>query len=1075
MDASHRLDDDRGKLFQKLKPCCVKISNLLLREPQATHPASQELLQLVNQLIAILNDQINRDASIIDDKLADYIFFPLHNGFKHLDGYSMLLIEACIKCLRILIVYGWKSKISPQLTQQLLSTLTLVIDGVPGSKDKRQVSEETAFEAFATLTALFSVAASSPNAASGLAQQDSIPILGHGVTVMLQGAADGANAQIQTEALNSLQGVYNALREQEALATFLPGTISSLTKMLSTPNRYKSAVITACLNTIKTILTRVLGDMRTRPILAQEKKEADLDDADKKKILSPAWLRATVSQVKLALSTLMKLRTHDAAGVREALERLCVCLLDECHSTLSNCSTMLVETAVILDSPVQDAAFSAQTTLSHLVIIYPELGEAVKTTVYNWTTSIPRIMQLGDDDSKVTAIHNLSKGIKMLQTIGFESAFLGDSISMALRDSTAALVLSSQRLNKQGPQLQLLDGQNSAVSPLSESRFQPILLASESQRGLRSEFGDFFATLGLTSQTSKVAANLMEHARDSESVDQVAATWLCFELVKASNTTSAEADEFLDLSQYDASPQNDNILSDLYSFAVEVLDAHSESSSADWRLEALAMEITAYTAHQSGSAFRPELIDVLFPVAAFLGSHNRGLQQHAVATLNSLALSCEYANVSDLIVGNVDYMVNSVSMRLNTLDISPASMQVLLMMIRLAGPRLIPFLDDVVDSIFSALENFHGYTLFVENLFSVLKEIVDQSSRIEKHILTDKETVKINHKKRKRDETDPLESLAETLDKRDERKRRDAAEDASGKIIKGHPTTPWVSEASDANTAEVDEDNTQTDIARDEQKPAHSPTYQLLLRIAYLTQHYLTSPTPRLRRALLELLTTASSILAADEDSFLPLVNAIWPVVVERLYDHETFITIEACHALSGLCRAAGDFMSSRFQTEWDNKMRSWCRKMKSQAAQSSSGPRLRKGGTSAVSGSASNILIPVRLEDGIQGKTMVVEPHDSSSGSLGQYASPVKVWGAVMELLTSMVSYVRIDADMFDEILDLLSDALEKDAEVRKALENINEDAVWLVRYEKGLIEPLPTPAIEGVMLEAMRPLAQT
>ncbi|PHH83727.1 hypothetical protein CDD82_3801 [Ophiocordyceps australis] len=1069
MDVSQRVDDARGTLFQKLKPCCVQISNLVLRDTQPTPPVSQELLVLVNQLLAMLNDQIQRDPSVLDDKFADYIFFPLRNAFKHLDAYSMLLIEACIKCLRILIVYGWNAKISPQLTQQLLNTLTLAIDLAPGSKDKRQVSEETVLEAFATLNALFTVAASSPSAALGLAQQDSIPILGHGVTVMLQGAAHGASPQIQSEALKALQGVYNALREQEALATFLPGIISSLTKMLSTPNRYKAAVMALCLNTVKTVLTRVLADMRTRSILAQERKEADLNDAEKNKILSPAWLRATVSQVKLALSTMMKLRTHDAAGVREALERLCVSLLDECHSTLSNCSTMLVETAVVLDSPVEGPAFSAQTALSHLVIIYPELGEAVKTTVYNWTTSLPRIMQLGHDDSKVTAVHNLSKGIKMLQTIGFESAFLADSISMALRDSTTALVLSSQGQNNKGPQLQLLDGQNSAVSPLSESRFQPILLASESQRALRSEFRDFFATIGLTSQTSKVAANLMDYARDSESVDQVAATWLCFELVKASNSTTADVDAFLDLSQYDESSQSDNLVHDLYNFAVQVLDAHSDSSSADWRLEALAMEITAYAAHQSGSEFRPELIDVLFPIATFLGSQNRGLQQHAVATLNSLALSCEYANVSDLIVGNVDYMVNSVSMRLNTLDISPASMQVLLMMIRLAGPRLIPFLDDVVDSIFSALENFHGYTLFVENLFSVLKEIVDQSSRIEKHMLTDKETAKINHKKRKRDETDPLESLAETLHKRDERKQRDAAEDASGKIIKGHPTTPWVSEAPDANDS-----NPHTDIAKDEEKPANSPTYQLLLRIAYLTQHYLTSPTPRLRRALLELLTTASSVLAADEDSFLPLVNAIWPVVVERLYDHEAFVTIEACHALSGLCRAAGDFMSSRFQTEWDNKMRSWCRKIKSQATQSSSGPRLRKGVASAVSGSASNILIPVRSEDGLRGKTMEVETHDSWSGSLGQYASPVKVWGAVVELLTSMVSYVRVDADMFDEILDLLSDALERDVEVRKALENINEDAVWLVRYEKGLIEPLPTPSAEGVRFETMRPLAQ-
>ncbi|KND92337.1 TEL2-interacting protein 1 [Tolypocladium ophioglossoides CBS 100239] len=1058
---------ERNALFQKLKPCCIKISQLAIRETE--RPASpRELLELTSQVLGILNEQIEHNPAALDEKLAEYVFFPLYHIFRRMDRYPMLLVENCVKCLHVLITHGWKSKLSAKLVQQILSLLIFIIDGVPGSQTKREVPEETALEAFRAQTALLNTAASSATASSGLAEQDTIPILGHGITVMLDGAADGANPYIQQEALHSLRGVYTTIREHEALASFLPGTISSLAKILSSPNRYKAAVLTGCLENVQLVVTRVLGDMRTRSILAQGQTESQDGGADKGKVLSPAWLKATVSQVKLALSTMMKLRTQDAAQVREALERLCVTLLDECHTTLSNCTTILVETAIILDSGV-DAMLSTQTSLSHLVNIYPELGEAAKTTVYNWMSSLSRIMQISDEDSKRIAVHNLSKGLDLLQSLGIESTTLDDSISSTLKDSMVSLVLASSQQVNPSTHLHLLDGNSPARASSNEPLFQPVLLASQSQRGLRTELMGLIDSLGSASQKTKIAARMLEYVRESSSIDQIAAMWLCYELIKAANTSTANADAFLDISAFTGpSEDSEAVFSDLYGFAVQVLDSHMESDAADWRLEALSLEVTAYAAHRSGIAFRPELIDVLFPIATLLGSGNPGLQQHAIAALNGLSLSCQYVSVSELIIDNVDYMINSVSLRLNTLDVSPASMQVLLMMIRLAGPRLIPFLDDVVDSIFAALDNYHGYTFFVESLFSVLKEVVDQASRTDQRLLTERERKTVDHKK-KPPKKDGLDDILELLDKRVERRARDAAEAASGKPIEGHPEAPWASEPAGEDGEDSEEESQdQAGAAPSEEKLSNSPTYQLLLRIASLTQNYLTSPTPKLRRSLLELLTTASPILAGDEDAFLPLVNEVWPVVISRLYDPEAFIKVEACYALSGLCEAAGDFLSSRFKTEWGDGLGDWCRKVKQQA---SSGPnRFRPPKeVKSISGSGKGILIPIRSGGGLEGKEAGLEVRTQSSGSLGQHASPIRVWEAVVKLLTAIISYVQVDDEMFDQILDLLSDTLENSQEVREALETINADAVWLVRYERGHIEPLPTPKMEGVKLAEM------
>ncbi|EQL01280.1 HEAT repeat protein [Ophiocordyceps sinensis CO18] len=1051
---------DRTALFHKLKPCCVKISQQASRDPEAP-AAARELVELTSRVLDILEAQVQSNPNALDEKLAEYVFFPLYHIFRQMDRYPELLVENCIKSLRLLITYGWKSKISAKLVQQIFSLLVFIIDGVPGARNKRKAPEEIVLEAFRTQTALLGAAASSAAAASGLAEQDAIPVLGHGITVMLDGAVDGASSLIQQEALRGLRGVYSALREHEALASFLPGTISSLAKILSLHNQHKTAVLAESLDALRTVLTRVLGDLRTRAIIAQGQRGEPDPDGDKSKLLSPAWLKATVSQVKLALSTTMKLRALDAYQVREALERLCVALLDECHTALSNCTAILVETAIVLDSNA-GVSDSAHISLGHLVNIYPELGETVKTIVYNWMSSLPRVMQTGDDDSKRNAIRNLAKGVDLFWNLGLESATLDDSMSAALKDSIVSLLQSSPQQTEPGVQIQMHDGSVSVgTSAASEQKFQPIVLARESQKGLRGELMSLIDRLGSASQKAKLATSLMGSARESSSIDQTAAVWLCLELIKAADSSCTDVDAFLDLSLF-ARPSEDteSVFGDLYSFAIQVLESHADSSSDQWRSEALSLEVVAYAAHKSGFSFRPELIDVLFPIATYLGSENHALQQHAVAALNSVASSAQYSNVSDLIVDNVDYMVNSVALRLNTLDISPASLQVLLMMIRLAGPRLVPFLDDVVDSIFAALDNYHGYTSFVESLFAVLKEVVDQASRTKQHLLTKRERASVDHRKKPAKQRG-LDDLLGFLDKRAEREARDAAETASAEPIEGHPKQPWNTEAA------VDSEDVQDQPGPEggDEKPPNSPTYQLLLRIASLTQHYLTSPTPTLRRSLLELLTAASLTLAGDEDSFLPLVNAIWPVVMSRLYDTEAFITIEACNTLASLCEAAGDFLSSRFKTEWGEGLHAWCRKAKQQA----SGGSTRSKGFRSHPGGGAKIMIPIRSVDGLQGKEPALELRSLPSGGLGQHSSPAKIWEAVVKLLTSIVSFTHVDAEMFDEILDLLSDALERNSEVREALETINADAVWLARYERRRIDPLPTPQLEGVKFADM------
>lgn len=1082
----------------------MDISRLALQGQQVPDRAkrTQELLTKLN---AILEDQISYQASILDDKIADYVFFPLSGLLRAHADYPIRLIETVIKSLRLLIQHGWRARISKDLSQQLLVFFTFIIGGIPGKADTQPPKpEETILEGYKALTVLIKAAGVSAKD-SPLTDAKIIPSLGHAVSVILDGITDGRTVEIQHEALQTIAAVYTTIKQDEVLATFFPGTASSLCRFLSPPLSIHSQqrVLVSGVNVLKIILTKVLGDLKRRNLLRQtennisREEEEEQDEKTGGKVLTLSWLKATVSQVKIALSTVLKLRNHTSAEVRKATERLCIALLDECHLSLSNCTFMLVESAMILreDQDKESSAFEVPelgddramyfgTSLQDLATIYPELMDSIKTALHNWITSMPRSMQSSDERVKQQAIRNIIKGQELAGALGVDSSNLHDSLSSALRDSIVSLVLNSKS-PKVLTEVDLNENSwgSTGILQISQERqdFNPVLLPQESQRDTRKDVMLLIENIGSPTQQTKLAAEMLPYIRDSTGVDQISSYWLSFHLLRSSFAKSADVDNLLDFTNAaieSASEDKEVVFNELYSFSVAILDAHTDAiDDVDWRLEAIALEVTSFAASRLGQSFRPELIDVLYPISTFLGSSRPELKGHAITTLNSLAASCGYGQVSELIIDNVDYMVNSISLRLNQFDISPASAKVLTMMIRLTGPKLLPFLDDVVAGIFAALDNYHGYTAFVESLFGVLSEVVDQGVKSGHMLIEDDKAKIVDHKKRSLDSSGIEDTLA-FLEKRAKRRLELEEEDDVEEVIRDHPLEAWKSakeefDAIDARNNGEDEPE-EPPASNDEVAIAPTTTYVLLTKITSLTQHYLTSPTPTLRKRLLDLLSKVSSALAQDENAFLPFVNDVWPVIISRLHDTEPYVVIAACGTLAALCESAGDFLSSRVKTEWGESLGKWCSKVRDEAlktrtggsASANSRPGLLSSSVSKhVGASSDGILIPIR--DVENADSLQLEPvltHSTSNTiGLGKFASSAQTWDAVVSLLVAIVSYVRIEDSIFEDILQLLADVLPHNVEARRALEAVNADAVWLAMYESGYIKPLPTPAMEG------------
>lgn len=1092
--------------LHQLKPVCVDLSRVALQGQQLPDKA-RRAQDLLAQLTGILETQIQYDASVLDDKIAEYVFFPLHHLLRNQDAYPIRVVETIIKALRLLIQYGWKARISRDLSQQLLILLTFIVGGVPAQDGKQQLPkpEETILEGYRALTALIKAAGVSAKDPP-LTDTNIIPSFGHAVSVILDGVTGGSTPEIQLEALQAILAVYITLKQDEVLATFFPGTVSSLSRLLSPPLSTKAQrrVLISGVNVLRSVLTKVLGDLKVRNLLKEAETDVEAggsppENAGEGKVLTPAWLRATVSQVKIALSSVLKLRNHDAADVQQALERLCITLLDECHQSLADCTSMLVESAMILreDHQGQDTAFGVPeigddremfygTSLQDLATIYPELSQHVNTAVYNWITNMPRVMQSSDERVKQHAIRNILKGQETISVLGIKSSNLEESLPSALRDSIVALVRNSKStkvLNEVDMDQSLWRGSDMVQTSQELQTYRPVLLPQEGQRDTRRDVAKLIQNIGSPTEQTKLAVEMLPYIRDTTGVDQVSSYWLSFQLLKSSFGKTADVDDFLDLTDAavdTATDDQESVFNELYSFSVSILDGHSDAvDEVDWRLEAIALEVTAFAASRLRTAFRPELIDVLYPVSTFLGSPQPELRSHAITTLNSLAISCEYGSVSELIIDNVDYMVNSVSLRLNQFDISPASTKVLTMMIRLTGPKLLPFLDDVVAGIFAALDNYHGYTSFVENLFGVLSEVVEQGVKSDRLLVEDSKSKKLNHKKRPF-ESSALDDMGAFLDKRAKRRRELKEEDDVEEVIRGHPTEAWNSAKTaldDLETRNQGDDEDSAPPNNEEVALPKTPTYTLLTKIASLTQHYLTSPTPTLRKRLLDLLAKVTPALAPDEDAFLPLVNEIWPVLISRLYDPEPYVVIATCEALAALCASAGDFLNTRFTTEWGDGLGRWCRRVRDEARRQKgvTGKRM----TSSVMMKSSTIVVPSRTPESndtfdlnlTSTRTMSTSP---AATGLGQFASAAQIWKAAIGLLVAIVSHVQLDDEIFEQILDLLADdVLPYDGEARRALEVVNADAVWLMMWERGMIDEqdLPnTPVVEGVQFVRLR-----
>lgn len=1071
---------------------------------RASHSSDRQLIKSLDDLAKALTSILDSpQGSQLDTKLAEYVFFPLSHVFRQRQTVPIHALELSLRCLTILLQTGWRQNIVPDLGIQLMILLTFIAANEDGQVRFPDTTEDLLAIDFTCLSFTIQSLAATEQGRAALASIENLPALGHAITTSLDAITSAKSLALGLASLKTVNAFVESLR-REVLANFLPGILSTLAKVItpSASRRRPPRVLEKGLHLVSKLLASVLGNE-----FQYNKNDAQIESG--KVSLSPlnsSWLQATAGQTKVALANIVKVRKHDRPEVRTALADLCERLLESCDHNLDDAIPLLLDTLIAISS--YDGSSGASSVLRNVVLGKPAYVGYVKQSLYDSFISLPRTLASNDPSTKESVSGQINTAIRLLTEAGADLQGGEEMILSSIRDGLLVTMQDKNAITQSIPPGTNLALHSAGSRATTHDQFPDFLTVDKAHYDNARLISDVVENISSSEQTLGVVRECLDRLCQSTRDASVPDLWIALHILRNRASSTHDIDELLVLDL--ASPQEQRLREELYETSLSLLsrpEEDSSSSSSDWRMQALALEAVAFHASVLKSAFRQELSDALYPILHFLGSPTPQLRAHAVVALDLMSYSLGYSSTQELIVDNHDYIINGISLKLNSFDISPQAPQVLNMLVRLCGARILPYLDDLTDNIFEALECFHGYDGLVSLLFQCLGTIVEEGVQAPPLMIEGQSAL---HHPLKVPKPKSVTEVADLL-----RARKAQEQSAKGKpgadagdnlgLPVDTPHRPWKDiTKSEAHSSEED---TPSQGATDEEKsPPLSKSYQLVHRITVLTQHHLPSGNPLVRSHLSHVLNTAVPYLANHEDTFLPLIHTLWPVLVPRLHDSEVSVVSGVLGVIAKMAEGAGSFVRSRVADIWPDIRRIHERTVANLMSGGSAGngrgdlrisspgvsspkQRIEVGELESISSSVKsqssrhNILRatprdestldlrPVATKKAVSTRVKAQSPPYESHREYDAYSSnryilttTITLRHALTSFLLSLIRHVQVPTWLFNEIVSemllpylILSPQkapwIEEDVreEVKGVLEICNADAVWLVMLRHG------------------------
>lgn len=684
-----------------------------------------------------------------------------------------------------------------------------------------------------------------------------------------------------------------------------------------------------------------------------------------------AWLMITKREFKKHLERILKVSGHQDWRARLAFIQFSYQILANCFETLDNCVPLLLETLLLfMDDDYPNVAIECRklTTdiIGHEGLQVTSL-KALHDGLHCWIGELPRCMISGNEAEK---INNMALITAAVMLFGEKShAVLNEAITRHSDAWLTALEIDTESLNileENGPgkYIELRDQDTTGHTIIyPKVRFKHLA----SDRAIE-KLSRMLNVIGRFGDLSTWTDHFMRYIRDTDDKSCPEAIFIIHALLSGASVSEEDQDGFIlwqhnvvtndwdDQEYIGASLEEEHasketlkglslqIMQDLLE---HVIDPSSESSCFSSFAVATRQDIYDYEATQVLSIclslqivglvaciverqrMQDELITLLYPLLAHLGSPNVRIHSYALITLDTIALICGECGTKELCVENIDYVINMVSQRLAMLLNNPRAPLVLKALVRIGGRGAIGYLEDSVEEIYDALDRYHMQGWLCGQLCSILTEVIqtlltstdmpddidDEHTQaptselgISAEILDFLETQKQGQRDEEQEETATMEEIGKYFLERQKKKEKEPTLENLLEKEKQGSRQEEGKQKEEEKGARLPPDDTQEPLTKDQ---------EMALDIMQKARHFLASPSSRLRAEMLSLFAAGVRLLSQRQDKIRVFVNDLWPQAVQRLSDQDNAVALNALQLVQVLLDVLGDFMLRRFEDLW--------------------------------------------------------------------------------------------------------------------------------------------------------------
>ncbi|KAG1754894.1 armadillo-type protein [Suillus paluster] len=918
--------------FSKFKSICVP----LLEKSQLSAGTVAAVLPLLSSLESTLLDA-GQTGFTLSQSLVSYIFFPLSTILRRNDLSAIpdQVLEKIFGVLAILCETWWWS-CDTLIWDQIFKLCSSIIGGVEGKGKGKIRDDETKEAAARCLWAIVRqrrLEEAPQDLPGGLLRdrsQQFMPVLGQTINTLLL-TAKSPHLPLQRISLKILHALISVYASEQFLPSILPGVVSSMAKIKG-------------LEALEPVIVKSLGDevcIREDFINLADDPTVNPKPPDLPPYLTPrtsSWLRASASQLHIALNSLTPLVNHPTPLALVALSSFSRAILASTHLTLPQSRPLLFSFPEVCWPSASDARL-------------PLLQALLEISKEN-LSSLPRSI-VSQDDTKVEHIAGQIEAICLLATssstsstgLGLPSISLGIDTLLGPTGGIekwgytllSVLEFTSPQVNVSQDSVAQLLLEDNADNP-DTVNFPEAMLKNVLARSTRDALARMLRALGRISGENCIYAVewFVSTGRYSRTNNAVAALWCAARLLEgisgfsldeggmaiSSGPRSRKLERFArglarDLAElWDEEPDfnsqsditrtdrhtDDSLLTTEFTKGFKTIRATLQVAEPRATVPNLSddqpilhkifcLQLLSISAGILQARYASVLIQVLYPILHSIVSPTPHLSLTGLATLHFVSAVMSYASPANLLLSNFDYALDSVSRRLSRRWLDVDATKVMAVLVRLVGADVVQKAGDVVEECFDRLDEYHGYDVIVQGLVGVLGEVI----KVIEEGQDDMQSLTITYS---------LEPLFEWLTHRNDLPPQEDTTDYGPAPRKAWGNTEGASDKTQSDQPKVAEDA----------EPAPTPGQALAKQMVSRSIYFLTHASPVIRARILNLLSSATPVLS--ESALLPSIHQAWPFILNRLNDAEPFVVSAAAGLVESLVTHVGSFMGRRV---WDD------------------------------------------------------------------------------------------------------------------------------------------------------------